>query len=113
MKKFLSLYTQNMKEMRKFWINQFTISVFGVMITWPCMAIVGSNDENNFVLVLATLFAGGFFCFLEYDVFFQRAMQRKISTAAVRRTSWPALSSDYWLICRPSCLSCLHFSFSP
>lgn len=72
MKKFLSLYTQNMKEMRKFWINQFTISVFGVMITWPCMAIVGSNDENNSVLVLATLFAGGFFCFLEYDVFFQR-----------------------------------------
>ena len=72
MKKFLSLYTQNLKEMRKFWINQFTISVFGVMITWPCMAMVGTNGENDFVLLLAALFAGGFFCFLEYDVFFQR-----------------------------------------
>lgn len=72
MKKFLSLYTQNLKEMRKFWINQFTISVFGVMIIWPCMAMVGTNGENDFVLLLAALFAGGFFCFLEYDVFFQR-----------------------------------------
>ena len=72
MKKFLSLYTQNLKEMRKFWINQFTISVFGVMITWPCMAMGGTNGENDFVLLLAALFAGGFFCFLEYDVFFQR-----------------------------------------
>ena len=38
MKKFLSLYTQNLKEMRKFWINQFTISVFGVMSTIGSLA---------------------------------------------------------------------------
>lgn len=34
--------------------------------------MVGTNGENDFVLLLAALFAGGFFCFLEYDVFFQR-----------------------------------------
>lgn len=48
------------------------MSLFGIMITWPCLAYISSHEGTDAIAVIASCFCGGFFCFLVYDVFFQR-----------------------------------------
>lgn len=72
MEKIKAFISDHFKELKKFWINQFTMSLFGIMITWPCLAYISSHEGTDAIAVIASCFCGGFFCFLVYDVFFQR-----------------------------------------
>lgn len=70
--KIKSIYVANSTILRKFWVNQFAISLLGVMVTWP-LSVLAQNQPSLGILpeLFAFLFCGGLFCFLIYDLFYQ------------------------------------------
>ncbi len=66
------IYTANSTLFRKFWVNQFAISMLGLMVTWPMNVLNSNHPEFGIIPELAAfLFCGGLFCFLIYDLFYQ------------------------------------------
>ena len=67
----IEFYKKNIKIMKKFWINQFTMSLLGLMVTQALIAFA-ADSPNSFIPLLGSVFSGGFLCFLVYDVLFER-----------------------------------------
>jgi len=64
-------FLTNLKQFRKFWVNQIAISLLGVMITLPVLTLERNNPElGSWPELLAAAFCGGMFCFLIYDLFY-------------------------------------------
>lgn len=84
MKKIIAFFNEYSKLITKFWIYQVTMSVLGLMVSWPLAIMLKDDPKYSLYMTLAVIFTAGFFCFLVYDSLNQFGLKYSIrkSTAS-------------------------------
>ena len=67
MKKITAFFNEYSKLITKFWIYQVTMSVLGLMVSWPLAIMLKEDSKYSLYMTLAVICTAGFFCFLVYD----------------------------------------------
>ena len=65
----INFYKENMKMIHKCWVNQIAMSAFGLMVTLPIHALSQNKGYGNLPIIAVSIFAIGFYCFINYDAF--------------------------------------------
>ena len=73
MKKFFEQYITYSKYIFKFWVNQITMSIFGLIVS-----LAAAATNNNWLVIGAVLFSVGFFSFLLYDMMFFKGLEDSV-----------------------------------
>lgn len=73
MKKFFNLYVTYSKYVFKFWVNQVSMSIFGVIVSLAAVA-----TGNTAVVIGSMVFSIGFFVFLQYDMMFMKGLEDSV-----------------------------------
>jgi len=84
MKKIIAFFNEYSKLITKFWIYQVTMSVLGLMVSWPLAIMLKDDPKYSLYMTLAVICTAGFFCFLVYDSLNQFGLKYSIrkSTAS-------------------------------
>ena len=67
MKKITAFFNEYSKLITKLWIYQVTMSVLGLMVSWPLAIMLKEDSKYSLYMTLAVICTAGFFCFLVYD----------------------------------------------
>lgn len=67
MKSIIALYKRYMRLITKFWVNQVTMAVLGLMVSWPLSIFISESSNYSLFMALSSVITAGFFCFLVYD----------------------------------------------
>jgi len=87
MKKFFNLYVKYSKYIFKFWVNQVTMSVFGVILSLAAIA-----TGNTGLVIGSIVFSIGFFVFLQYDIMFTKGFEDSVRNHdAFQPNKWEGL----------------------
>ncbi|OGO90643.1 MAG: hypothetical protein A2Y17_02830 [Clostridiales bacterium GWF2_38_85] len=69
---------ENFRIIRKFWINQFTMSLFGLFLTIPMSVFAKKNSLGNTPVLIASIVAAFLFIFIMHDLFWQAGAKNAI-----------------------------------
>lgn len=87
MKKFFNLYITYSKYVFKFWVNQVTMSVFGVILSAAAL-----ETESDILQIGAMLFSIGFLVFLQYDMMFIKGFEDSVrNRESFKPNKWEGL----------------------
>jgi hypothetical protein len=87
MKKFFEQYITYSKYIFKFWVNQISMSVFGIIVS-----LAATINGNSLVVIGSILFSVGFLCFLLYDMMFMKGLEDSVRNRdAFQPNKWEGL----------------------
>ncbi len=78
MKKLITFFKEYSKLITKFWVYQVTMSVLGLMVSWPLAIMLKGDSNYTLYMTIAVIFTAGFFCFLVYDYMNQFGLKYSI-----------------------------------
>ena len=74
MRAFFSQYITYSKYIFKFWVTQIAMSAFGLLVSLATI-----STEANWMVIISSLFAIGFLCFLLYDMMFMYGLKHSVN----------------------------------
>lgn len=89
MKKIIAFFKEYSHFITKFWVYQVTMSVLGLMVSWPLAIMLQNDPKYSLYMTIAVICTAGFFCFMVYDTMNQFGLKYSIRKASGASNSLP------------------------